>query len=446
MDKFLEIYKVMSKAKNVNKKHLNLEDKWEKRLQGTLFHRLQEEHKRKLQTLYNKYAFTHQELRKIIEVMIDFQMWDEGDYFEFWSRCEDEMDLSKRENKSKALKKLDEYILGIKSKETEYYKIPELPVEYKRTKVERLSEYDEKDKIMGLCPVASKKTVCCNLQTLDAVKNCGFGCSYCAIQTMFTGDSVYFDKNFKSKLEKIEFDRSRLYHVGTGQSSDALMWGDSNGILEDLFGFARKWPNVLLEFKTKSRNVNYLVKSEVPKNIFCTWTINPNSVIQNEEHLTASFEDRVGAARKLADKGIRVGFHFHPMVYFKGWKEEYQGVIEKITSIFTPEEVAFVSFGTLTFPRPIIKKIRNYNIKSKILQMPMVSNPEGKLTYPDEIKEQLFCWGYRCFSSWHKNVFFYLCMEEEKFWRSTFGEVFSSNEVFEETLLKSVSEKMGVKV
>jgi spore photoproduct lyase len=192
--------------------------------------------------------------------------------------------------------------------------------------------------------------------------------------------------------------------------------------------------------------VNYLVKSEAPKNIFCTWTINPNSVIQNEEHLTASFEDRVASARKVADKGIRVGFHFHPMVYYKGWKEEYQNVIEKITSLFTPEEVVFVSFGTLTFPKPIIKKIRNYNIKSKILQMPMVSNPEGKLTYPDEIKEQLFSWGYSCFSAWHKNVFFYLCMEEEKYWTSTFGEVFSSNKAFEEALLESASEKMGVQV
>jgi hypothetical protein len=37
-------------------------------------------------------------------------------------------------------------------------------------------------------------------------------------------------------------------------------------------------------------------------------------------------------------------------------------------------------------------------------------------------------------------------MEEEKFWSSTFGEVFSSNEDFEEALLKSVSEKMGVQV
>ena len=157
----------------MNKNHLNLEDKWEKRLQGTLFHRLQEEDKKKLQKLYSRYAFTHQELRKIIEVVIDFQMWDEGDYFKFWSQCEGEMDLTKRENKSRALKKLEEYIIGMKFQETEYHKVPELPVEYKRIKVEKLSGYEEKDKIMGLCPVASEKTVCCNLQTLDAVKIAG---------------------------------------------------------------------------------------------------------------------------------------------------------------------------------------------------------------------------------------------------------------------------------
>ncbi|RLA18669.1 MAG: hypothetical protein DRQ56_07015, partial [Gammaproteobacteria bacterium] len=114
------------RGKRVNKKHLNPEDKWEKRLQGTLFHRLQEEDKKKLQTLYNRYAFTHQELRKIIEVMIDFQMWDEGDYFKFWSWCEGEMDLTRRENKSRALKKLEEYVSGMKSRETEYHKVPEL--------------------------------------------------------------------------------------------------------------------------------------------------------------------------------------------------------------------------------------------------------------------------------------------------------------------------------
>jgi len=39
-----------------------------------------------------------------------------------------------------------------------------------------------------------------------------------------------------------------------------------------------------------------------------------------------------------------------------------------------------------------------------------------------------------------------LCMEEEKYWNSTFGEVFSSNKDFEEALLESASEKMGVQV
>jgi hypothetical protein len=57
----------------MHNKCLVLTDHWGVKCQGTLFHRLQEEDKKKLQTLYNKYAFTHQELRKIIEVMIDFQ-------------------------------------------------------------------------------------------------------------------------------------------------------------------------------------------------------------------------------------------------------------------------------------------------------------------------------------------------------------------------------------
>ena len=32
--------------------------------------------------------------------------------------------------------------------------------------------------VLGWCPVASPKTVCCNLRTLDAVQGCGMGCSW----------------------------------------------------------------------------------------------------------------------------------------------------------------------------------------------------------------------------------------------------------------------------
>lgn len=44
---------------------------------------------------------------------------------------------------------------------------------------------------LGLCPVASEKTRCCNLLTLDAVESCGFDCSYCSIQSFYNQNTIH---------------------------------------------------------------------------------------------------------------------------------------------------------------------------------------------------------------------------------------------------------------
>src|SRR3990172_8145513 len=122
-----------------------------------------------------------------------------------------------------------------------------------------------------MCPVASEETVCCNLRTIDAVENCAFGCSYCTIQTFYS-DTFKFDADFTTKLKKIKLDLNRFYHFGTGQSSDSLVWGNKNGTLDALCQFAKGAPNVLLEFKTKSNNLRYLLENDIPANIVCSWS------------------------------------------------------------------------------------------------------------------------------------------------------------------------------
>ena len=116
----------------------------------------------------------------------------------------------------------------------------------------KLTTHTSDKNIVGRCPVASDETVCCNLYTIDAVENCGFGCNYCTIQT-FYDDQVLFDSKLPEKLKKLDFDPDRFYHLGTGQSSDSLMWGNQHRILDSLRDFAEENPNVLLELKTKSK-------------------------------------------------------------------------------------------------------------------------------------------------------------------------------------------------
>ena len=402
---------------------------------GTLFNELTSSEKSSLTQLSHDHLFSQQELRQTIETAIDLRMWEAPKNLPlFWNDLKKSSPLKGREFKKWAFKKLGLYVTELKKDGIQFKTPPKLTKEFKQSKT-KLEQNNQS--LFGMCAVQSEKTACCNLRTIDAVKNCGFGCSYCSIQTLYKTDDVVFDSELPQKLKDIELDPQRKYHIGTGQSSDALMWGNHQGLLDHMMAFAKKWPNILLEFKTKSKKINYFLEHDIPKNIVCSWSLNPEAVIENEEHLTASLEERLSCAEKLVAKGIKVAFHLHPMVFYKGWEAHYTAMIQQVMARFEPKDVLFISFGTLTFPKPIMKKIRSYGINSKMLQIPMTKNPEGKLTYPDSVKEMLFNHGYQNFKDWHDKVFFYLCMEEKKFWDKCFGTRYASNNDFESALIES---------
>ncbi len=417
-------------------------EKFEKIQAQTLFQNLDRSEQDIVRTIAYDNRFTLRELAGFVESSIDLNLWNEKSLCANWIQWRKESGLRGREFKKWAFDRQQKLLKKLAEEETRYDP-GENTGPPQRAKIAKIHTGVQKGSVFGMCPVQSDKTLCCNLRTIDAVKNCGFGCSYCSIQTMHAGDNIQFDEDFAAKLESIELDPEKGYHIGTGQSSDALMWGNKNGILDDMFRFARKWPNVVLEFKTKSRNIDHFLRSDVPANVICSWSLNPEVVVQNEEHFTASLRQRLKAARRVSNKGITVAFHLHPMVYHEGWQDGYSSLIEDVTENFSHDEVAFVSFGALTFPKPIVRKIRSSGIKTRIHQISMSPNPEGKMTYPDHLKEKLFGHAYQAFSIWHGKVFFYLCMEESKFWETTFGERFPDNAAFERALLESARAKLA---
>tara|TARA_Y100000591_G_scaffold204344_1_gene176950 strand:+ start:79 stop:1197 length:1119 start_codon:yes stop_codon:yes gene_type:complete len=300
---------------------------------------------------------------------------------------------------------------------------------------------DSQNEVFGMCPVASEKTVCCNLMTIDAVQGCSLGCSYCSIQTFYTDGKISIDKNLAEKLSKIPLDPNKNYHIGSGQSSDSLAIGNREGVLDAQLEFARKNSNIILEFKTKSSNIDHLVRTDIPKNVFVSWSLNPQLFIDNEEHGTASLDQRISSARRLSDKGVLIGFHFHPIVYYENYEKDYSDVVRKVMATFEPSEIAMISMGTLTFIKPAIQKLRSSGLSSKVLQIPM-ADAVGKSSYTREIKAEIFNHVYSAFHHWHDRVFFYLCMEESSVWESVFGKYYSSNTEFENALFESVHSKM----
>ena len=397
-------------------------------VEKTLYAFLSPENQKWIKQLNALYPFTFQEIRLLCEMARDLEMWEEKSIEVYWNELENRLPgfSDPKQRKDRLFGQLRALVRAQKERPKSYTQ--KIPLSRKES-LHIVTEETGK-KIFGDCPVASEKTVCCNLKTIDAVENCAFGCSYCTIQT-FYGDRIAFDKNFKEKLNQIELDPNRFYHVGTGQSSDSLIWGNREGILDHLCEFARKHPNILLEFKTKSDNVSYFLDHEVPKNIVISWSLNPDVMIQNEEHFTASLDRRFKAAKKVRDRGVKVAFHFHPIVYYEGWKQAYPELAERVQTMFRPEEILFISFGSVTLIKPVIQEIRKRGGATKILQMEMVPDPHGKLTYPDSVKLELFQTMFDAFQGWHGKVFFYLCMERAYFWDQVFGWHYPTNEEFE---------------
>ena len=382
-----------------------------------------------------------QDCRQSCEIALDFQMWGGPSIQDLWPNDKD-LTASGKARKQQAMLQLRASWEMLKASHNEYPAVSanstlSAAAEPRAIVKERLG--------LGRCPVASPRTLCCNLQTLDAVDNCGYGCSYCSIQSFFDGKQISFDKGFADKLKKLELDPEKIYHIGTGQSSDSLMWGNSHGVLDGVIEFARANPNVILELKTKSANVSHLLRADAPKNMLCTWSLNTPTLIKHEEHGTATLEKRLSAARKMADAGYVVGFHFHPIIHYQHWQADYRSVIQQLCAMFEPEEVALVSMGTLTYIKSVMRDIRKRAIPSQILKMPM-ADAEGKLSYPDETKLSLFTHLYQCFpDAWKEQVFYYLCMENQRFWKPVFGFDYASNSEFEAAMKDAYRAKIASK-
>ena len=423
-------------------KHLDYQKRFDSFSNYELYQNLEKGSRNAIKDIGMKYQLTYQELRQLTDMAVDFVMWDETSIGEQWNNEEKSIQHSDQLAKKKILRSIHNNWEKLKENATNYDSNGSKR-EYK-TEGRKLKTINGDNAVFGMCPVASEKTVCCNLRTIDVAKGCGLGCSYCSIQTFYEGGTISVEDNLADKLAAIELDPNKNYHIGSGQSSDSLALGNKNGILDAQLDFARNNPNIILEFKTKSKNIGYLLQAAVPRNIFVSWSLNPQLFIDHEEARTAPIEQRLQAARQLADAGILVGFHFHPIVYYSGWDADYYDLVKRLMAMFSVNEVGLISFGTLTFIKPAIKSLRKGSMRSKILQMPF-ADAAGKISYPMETKKKIFSFVWNAFQPWHDEVFFYFCMEDRQVWESVFGRCYETNDDFEKDLFNNVSNKLQIK-
>lgn len=284
------------------------------------------------------------------------------------------------------------------------------------------------------CPIDGEETRCCKLRTLDVITQCAFSCAYCSVQAFYDKNRIRVVSDLKKKLDALKLDDS-IWHIGTGQASDSLFLGDDYSTLSDLAYFAEKHPGIVIELKSKACRSD-IFKRKYPRNMIFTWSLNAETIIEKEERGTAALSKRLECAQMARDNGSLVGFHIHPMVYFKGWEEEYAHVVEEIKKRFSPSEILMISSGTLIFTKENLRFIREKMVRTRVPQMEKTLSA-GKYTYPFEIKKEMFTHLFSTFDpSFIENIFTYLCLEDPRLWLPVLKRQYSCDKDFEMDMKK----------
>ncbi len=282
---------------------------------------------------------------------------------------------------------------------------------------------DYKGDLIKKCP-GSKGVLCCNYYVANLVNGCPFACSYCILQDYLNCSSVMVCANIDKFFEELDgFARDgNILRLGTGELADSLAFDDILNLTDELLPGIKKYPNVMLELKTKSDCVDNLLNHDPCDQVVVSWSLNPYEISELDECGTATIDQRFEAAKKIIGHGYKVAFHFDPMIQINDWQKKYAEILEKLFCYIPSERIVWVSLGTLRFSASLKKTIRENHPDSKILSYgEHVICQDGKFRYFRPIRVKMYREMVAMIDQYDSNLPVYLCMETDQVWKEVFG-------------------------
>lgn len=289
----------------------------------------------------------------------------------------------------------------------------------------RLRLMRHKGDFLKKCP-GSDGQVCCNYFVINFASNCPMECSYCYLQEYLGNNpALKVFSNVDDLVEEahklLSAHRRFYFRIGTGEITDSLALDPYIGFSNQIIPFFAEQPNVLLELKTKSDRVENLLRLDPKGRVVVSWSMNPKRVIDQDEYLTASLDERVAAARRCQGAGYKLGFHFDPIIEYPGWESDYRDMVEKILTTIDQRRIAWLSMGVLR-NTPGLKRIMRERFPSTpLLSGEQVFCPDGKMRYFQPLRVEIYRKMLRWIRASAPTVFVYLCMESREVWEQVFG-------------------------
>jgi len=291
------------------------------------------------------------------------------------------------------------------------------------------------------CP-GTHHRICCRYHIINLVINCPIDCSYCILQGYLNNPAitihVNIDELFAQVEERLSSNPDRIFRLGTGELGDSLAFDEITHFSTIMVPFFSKKENGIFELKTKTDEVGHLLDLDHGGKTVVSWSVNPETVIKEEELNASTLAERLDAARRCQQKGYPIGLHFDPLIYYPEWKRDYRGIIEKVSERIDGKGIIWISLGGFRFPPSLKPIIRNRFPASKILLGELFPGNDGKFRYLKSLRVEMYQEMVRWLRDFEPSLFIYLCMESQEVWERVFGWSPKNNKALDELFAQRI--------
>lgn len=227
-------------------------------------------------------------------------------------------------------------------------------------------------------------------------------CHYCYLQTTlgskpYIRTYVNLDEIFDQAKKYMDERAPEITRFEAACTSDIVGLDHITHSLKKAIEFFGETEFGRLRFVTKYHHVDHLLDARHNGKTRFRFSVNSRYVIKNFEPGTSSFEERLEAARKVANAGYPVGFIIAPIYMHDNWKEGYHELFERLAAQLEGVKLPDLTFELIQhrFTKPAKNVIVKRYPKSQ-LEMDEEKRKYkwgrygiGKYVYPDEAARDL---------------------------------------------------------
>ena len=221
--------------------------------------------------------------------------------------------------------------------------------------------------------------------------SCPANCEYCYLQT--TQGETPFMKVFLNIEEILEVIQSyidnnmpNITFFECASITDPIALEHLSGNLKKCIEYFGQCSNGRLRLVTKFDDVDSLLKLKHNKHTKFRFTLNSRYVINNFEHNTSSFQERIDAVKKISGAGYPIGFIIAPIMLYDNWKEEYKELFARLKLALQDyqDEISFELIQhrfTKAAKELIVQRFKNTKLDLREETRQLKWGPYGKFKY-----------------------------------------------------------------